>query len=109
MEDFNDAMSNIESALGKKVNIIVGTYFGDGTVSQFIPLPITPQVLIVSWDGILNNGNLIYGGIVTPESPNEAVAIQENGFTAYGNGSGSGLRPFANTTGTHNYYALYWS
>ena len=109
-EDFNDAMSKIEGALDKKIHIVTGTYTGNGTASQFIPLAATPQALIVTFTGRLGSGNITYGGIVTPETPNSAVAIGEGGFTAYGNGNTSGNRPMANAANhQYAYFALYWS
>ena len=108
-EDFNDAMSKIEGALDKKIHIVTGTYTGNGTASQFIPLAATPQALIVTLEGRLGSGNITYGGIVTPTIPNEAVVIGENGFTVYGNGAGSGSRPMANSTSTYAYFAFYWT
>ena len=109
-EDFNDAMSKIEGALDKKIHIVTGTYTGNGTASQFIPLAATPQALIVTLEGRLGSGNITYGGIVTPSTFNGAVEIGETGFTVYGNGSGGGGRPMANAAkNTYSSFALYWS
>lgn len=108
--DFNTDLEKIDTALGQNCRVIHGSYTGNGKASQAIALSEKPQALMVFQDGMMNDGNLIYGGAVFPGVANTAVTITSQGFTVKGNGDGSGSRPMANVSATvYQYLAFYWN
>jgi len=110
MDDFNEAMAAIDTGLKAMETAIpkikVGTYTGNGAGSRFIQLDGTPDVLIVTYQGRIGQGNILYGGVIHPGSypsgGSEAITLGTNGFTVKGGTADTMYR--ANMNGTKYHY-----
>ena len=85
--DFNTDFGIIDGALGDKVEMIVGSYTGDGAETRVISLGVTPRaVLLECMDG--NRGAYCPGGLAVTDGPVRyssnalplALSIVEGGF-----------------------------
>ena len=47
VEEFNEAMHNIDEAVGTKVQMLVGSYTGDNAAERTISLGVTPKAVLV--------------------------------------------------------------
>ena len=105
--DFNEDNLKIETALtalsAGQVRFVHGSYTGNGATSKNITLDEVPQMLIVTYNGRLSQGNYMYGGIVYPGANSTAISLTDTGFTAIGKDNG-------NISGTkYHYLAVYWN
>ena len=69
------------AAFNEKCSIITGTYYGDGEVSKFIDLGVTPKAVFVLQLGrfLTDSSNHSLGGLAITGFGN-VVTIKENGF-----------------------------
>lgn len=104
--DFNTDLEKIDTALGQNCRVIHGSYTGNGETSQFISLEKTPNAVAVFRDGILNLGNILYGGFAFPGASCTTVSVGDNGFTVANDNS----RTTANASGLkYEYMAFFWT
>lgn len=87
--DFNEAMADIDAALGEKCEFVTGRYTGNGAETRVISLGFTPKaVLVLREDGATtypNNNTQVYGGLAAVGMPLkksglDAVAVVDGGF-----------------------------
>ncbi len=83
-------LSAVESSVGQKAEIVVGSYTGDGADDRKINLGFTPRlVFVISETADLHNGAYYYGGLALRGQASQAVAVVEDGFSVrYYAGSG---------------------
>ena len=80
------AVNGLNTALGKKSEVFVGTYTGDGTKGRVIALGFQPKaVLVMPSTGQLNASYCYFGGLAVMGSPvavkdNEVAALTATGF-----------------------------
>ena len=93
--DFNTDFGIIDGALGAleagKVELVVGTYTGNGASTRNIYLGFQPLAVMVLKEGIYMGYSLRAGGLALPGYPagtageNQIVSISANGFTLHEN------------------------
>ena len=103
MDDFNDAMAKIDTAVAAKCSMLFGTYHGDGTASKTISLSVTPKVIIIWLSGHGQFTSSIMGGGAFDGTPSDGITVIDNGFTVENNGSIDTNDRY----GTYYYIALY--
>lgn len=97
------AISSLQTALGKKPEVAVGTYTGDSTKGRAIDLGFRPRaVVVLSSDGRLNSTYGYYGGLAVTGGPvsvkdNEVIALTATGFQV------------SHTTASHANYTEYFT
>ena len=84
-DDFNEAFGKIDAAVSGKVNMLAGTYTGNGAASRTINLGFTPKVVIVWQNGAIQYNSYYYGGAALEGTSFPGVSLAENGFTIYKN------------------------
>ena len=104
------------TGLGRKVEMVVGKYTGDGAASQTINLGFTPKAVFVMYlEGEFNDdyrtycGMAVAGGNMVNEKKTNMLTLVAGGFTAhYNNGTGNGWQsPYLNADGrVYGYVAL---
>lgn len=105
MDDFNDAMERLDTAVAAAPRIATGTYAGNGAETQTINLGFTPKIVIIWQEGFRQYSDYIYGGIATADYPcgtANAITIVSNGFCVK---EGSGIHTNENT-GKYIYLAI---
>ena len=118
VEDFNEAMHNIDEALSLKAQVIIGSYEGDGSAERTITLGKTPKaVLVMSARGEVTHyaatsKYICYGGLALAGSPvsvdgQSAITVVNNGFKVYRDNL-HGPHIYTNEENlTYNYIAFY--
>ena len=97
------AVNGLNTALGKKTEVVTGTYTGDGTKGRAVALGFRPKaVLVISSDGRLNATYGYYGGLAVTGGPvavkdNEVIALTATGFQV------------SHTTASHANYTEYFT
>lgn len=117
MDDFNDAMSKLDTAIAGGLQIISGSYDGDadataigydGYQAQNIALPFRPRILVVTPSANSANDCLLLIDGMDAVCYNQQVLgqITSSGFTVGTAKEGmSAIRhPELNTLGKHYYY-----
>lgn len=104
------------AGLGRKTEVVVGKYTGNGTASQTISLGFTPKAVFVMYlEGEFNDdyrtycGMAVTGGNMVNEKKTNMLTLVAGGFTAhYNNGTGNGWQsPYLNADGrVYAYVAL---
>ena len=116
VEEFNEAMHNIDEAVGLKVQMIVGSYTGDNAPERTISLGVTPKAVFVcdqrGSTGIPSASNFtLCGGLALPNNPVEhvlkAVEIVAGGFKVFSGKSGSTYVRTNDSNFRFNYVAFY--
>ena len=117
VEEFNEAMHNIDEAVGLKVQMIVGSYTGDRAPERTISLGVTPKAVFVCDQrgamGYIPTGNYAaYGGLALPNHPVEytglkALEIVEGGFKVFGAYNGNFIATTNDSNYSYNYVAFY--
>lgn len=80
------AVNGLNTALGKKPEVVTGSYTGDGTKGRTISLGFQPKaVFVIPSNGRLNATYGYYGGLALPSKPvavgsHEVAAIVAAGF-----------------------------
>ena len=97
-EDFNEDNRKIEEALGKKVEIVLGTYTGNSTTytsSQNIVLGWKPKAILVfavsDANGKLDN---LPAQLAIAGESSSCISITDTGFTVYNELNRKDLSPF---------------
>lgn len=103
MDDFNDAMAKIDTAVTAKCSMLFGTYHGDGNARKTISLSVTPKVIIIWLSGHGQFTSSIMGGVAFDGTPSDGITVIDNGFTVENNGSIDTNDRY----GTYYYIALY--
>ena len=86
-DDFNDAMSAIDAALGEKCGIVFGSYRGNGVYPRAIDLGFQPKaVFLTMHDGTTHVSAATFGGMFSRQYPLGAGSspyanMTESGFT----------------------------
>ena len=109
MEDFNEAMEKLEDGLSgleaQKVQVLVGTYAGDGTTGRVIDFGQAVTLVIVQGKGWRSNSfNDI--GFAAGEGCIAGISSGGNGFTHIGTGIQIESTYFNNAGSTYSYIAL---
>lgn len=119
VEEFNEAMHNIDEGLSLKVQVRVGSYEGDDAAERTISLGVTPKaVLVMSTRGEVThytatNRYLGYGGLALADSPVVAngkmiLSVVSGGFKVYRENVTGNTYALTNDSGcTYNYIAFY--
>ena len=116
VEEFNEAMHNIDEAVGLKVQMIVGSYTGDNAPERTISLGVTPKAVFVcdqrGSTGIPSASNFtLCGGLALPNNPVEyvlkAVEIVAGGFKVFSGKSGNTYVRTNDSNFRFNYVAFY--
>lgn len=111
MDDFNDAMERIDTAVAAAGNchIYTGSYGGDGTSSRTIDLGFTPKLLIVF--GYYGESNKVAILFLTQNGQRHVATGTTTIETGYTTLSGSQLtfssRIYGNVADTTNYYIAF--
>lgn len=85
-ENFAMLDQTLAQGLGEKVEMVTGTYVGDGAESRLIALDFIPRALLVMHEsGGTNVSGYLYGGLILPGEPAiysniPYVSIVEGGF-----------------------------
>ncbi len=118
VEEFNEALHNIDEGLSLKAQVIIGSYEGDGAAERTISLGVTPKaVLVMSTHGEVTHyaatsRYMSYGGLALADSPVVAngmaiLSVVEGGFKVYRDNL-HGPYIFTNEKNyTYNYIAFY--
>ena len=117
VEEFNEAMHNIDEAVGQKVQMIIGSYTGDNAAERTISLGVTPKAVLVADQrgamGYLPTGNIAaYGGLALPNRPVvytdlKALEIVEGGFKVFYINGGNFSAATNDSNYSYNYVAFY--
>ena len=117
VEEFNEAMHNIDEAVGAKVQMLVGSYTGDDAAERTISLGVTPKAVFVCDQrgtmGYVPTGNFTaYGGLALPNHPVEysgvkALEIVEGGFKVFFTKNGNFAANTNYSSFRFNYVAFY--
>lgn len=98
----NDAAHEAFSEqIAQKCELYIGSYIGDGEVSQFIDLGFTPKALFVGFPASDTRG-FVTQGIEQTLNGYPTLKIVENGFIAY---LYSAYRVYFNASGSTAFYA----
>ena len=83
--DFNTDFGIIDTALGEKAEIVVGTFTGDGQAEQAISLGFTPlAVLVENREGQRgDNGYYRFTGLLVPGHTYPMGKVVDGGFVMY--------------------------
>ena len=104
-EDFNEAFDAIDTALGEKCKVLVGTYAGDGTTGRVIDFGQAVTLVIVQGKGWRSNSfNDI--GFAAGEGCIAGISSGGNGFTHTGTGIQIESTYFNSSGSTYSYIAL---
>ena len=80
---FSTANSRL-TALEGRVEVIVGSYTGDGQENRTISLGFTPKAVLVEFrNGARFSSGISYGGLALPDAPSGGVQIVTGGFQVY--------------------------
>ena len=117
VEEFNEAIHTIDSALGQKVQVLMGAYEGTGAAERKIALGKTPKaVLVVDQRGTMGfpfTGNVTaYGGLALQNAPVvytdlKALEIVEGGFKVFCSSNGNFTAATNDSNYSYNYIAFY--
>ena len=117
MEDFNEAMHNIDEALSLKAQVIIGSYEGDGSAERTITLGKTPKAVLVADNratmGFPLTGSITaYGGLALLNAPVtytglKALEIVEGGFKVFCAKNSNFIAATNDSNYTYNYIAFY--
>ena len=94
----------VENAVGDGLRLITGTYTGDGAVTRFIDLGVTPKMVGVWQNGTAQGADAFtFGGVAFPGQPSTGVTLTGTGFSVTCN------RPIFTNYENHTYFyfALY--
>ena len=112
--DFNTDFGIIDGALNgleaDKIELVTGTYAGNGAASQAVTLGFQPKMVLVAgaWGQVSYSHAYSYGGMAFPNQPGQffelaVLEITTSGFTAY-EGSAPGYAVQCNQSGRNYHY-----
>lgn len=105
--DLNGAVSRLETTLQRKVEIVIGTYTGNGAEEQAIQLGFPPlAVLVENSEGQRGaEGYYRFGGLILPGHTCLIGRIQGNSFVVYNSYDNiTRVRCYSNFEGVSFYY-----
>ena len=96
----------VESAVGDGLRLITGTYIGDGAMTRFIDLGVTPKIVCLWRNGSVQYSESYFtGGIAFWNQASRCIELSGTGFYV---GQDSSVRKGSNTSESIYYYiALY--
>jgi len=117
VEEFNEALHNIDDALSIKAQVRFGSYEGDGNAERTIALGVTPKaVLLLSADGASSYyssskwnayGGLALAGSDVTRGSYTILRIVTNGFKVYMTGDSNDSIATNQSGVSYNYIAFY--